>query len=305
MALTQITIDQVKDLFSKDYINIRNNSGITINAFKFVKINADYSAGEIPSVLPISSISDEPVAFLLDNLLNATNTAHPSSTSKAILSGRVQVTGFDTSASSIGTPIYFNSSGDLTLTPGSQPVGIVLGLDTNGIVYIDLNHRFKYIKVLSSSPLFPRNGETYYNTSINQIVYYDSVRNKWLSDASFNIHVGRNGNLAPGSSFRFTDSLPTSTTPILLERNCTLVGIVASTSAAERFVIRVDDVSGGSGTQTAINYEAPGPAATTNFIDLTLNADYNANDRLDIYVLSSNTGNISNPLVKLIFRYRV
>jgi hypothetical protein len=153
----------------------------------------------------------------------------------------------------------------------------------------------------------PFYGEAVYkfDPNIKQLIYYDSVRNKWLADAPFEIHVGRSGNLAPGSSFRFTDSLPTSTNPILLERNCTLVGIVASTSAAERFVIRVDDVSGGSGTQTTINYEAPGPVATTNFIDLTLNADYNANDRLDIYVLSSNTGNISNPLVKLIFRYRV
>jgi hypothetical protein len=87
-----------------------------------------------------------------------------------------------------------------------------------------------------------------------------------------------------------------------------LVGIVASTSVAEQFVIRIDDVSGGSGTQTAINYQIAG-APTQNFTDIlagiTLNANYNANDRLDIYVLSSATGNISGPHIKLLFRYRV
>ena len=144
-----------------------------------------------------------------------------------------------------------------------------------------------------------------FDSTINQIVYYDSVRTKWLSDLIIPVEVGRTGNIAAGSSFRRTPDTPTSTTPVLLERNMCLVGVVASTSALERFVIRVDDVSGGSGAQTTINYQATGPTTTQNYIDLTLNTNYNANDRLDIYVLSSASGNISNPHVKLLFRYRV
>lgn len=145
-----------------------------------------------------------------------------------------------------------------------------------------------------------------FDSSINGIVYYDTARSKWLSDAILVIEVCRNGNLGVGTSFRTGEGLPTSVTPVLLERNCTLVGVAASTSAAERFTMRVDDVStGGSGSTLAINYEAPGPASTTRFIRNNLNQDYNANDQLDIYVLSSFTGAISNPRVRLLFRYRV
>lgn len=144
-----------------------------------------------------------------------------------------------------------------------------------------------------------------FDSTINGIVYYDTTRSKWLSDLIIPVEVGKTGNIAAGSSFRRTPNTPTSTTPVLLERNMCLVGIVASTSALERFVIRVDDVSGGSGAQTTINYQAARPTTTQNYIDLTLNTDYNANDRLDIYVLSSASGNISNPHIKLLFRYRV
>lgn len=305
MALTQVSIDQVKNLQQKTYVDVRNNSGSTISAFTFVKINADYSAGGIPSVLAVNSTSDYPVAFLLDNLVNASNTSHPSSTSKAIERGRVEVTGFNTTASSIGSPVYFNSSGNLTLTPGSQQIGNVLTLSTNGVIYIDLSYQQKYLRVLSTPPSNPRNGETYFDTTLNQVMSYDSTRVKWLSDLIIPIEVGRTGSLAVGSSFRTLPDTPTSTTPILLERNMCLVGVVASTSALEQFVIRVDDISGGSGSQTTINYQAAGPTTTRNYIDLTLNTNYNANDRLDIYVLSSASGNISNPHVKLLFRYRV
>lgn len=163
---------------------------------------------------------------------------------------------------------------------------------------------------LASPPGTPSTGWTklYYHQPLNCFVFYDEVRSKWLSDLIIPVEVGRTGNIAAGSSFRRTPDTPTSTTPVLLERNMCLVGIVASTSALERFVIRVDDVSGGSGTQTAINYQIAG-APTQNFTDIlagiTLNANYNANDRLDIYILSSATGNISNPHIKLLFRYRV
>lgn len=160
---------------------------------------------------------------------------------------------------------------------------------------------------LINNPSPPESGwvKSYYNSSLGCYVFYDEVRGKWLSDIVIPIEVGRTGNIAAGSSFRRVPNTPTSVTPVLLERNMCLVGIVASTSSAEQFVIRVDDVSGGSGTQTTINYQAAGPTPTQNYSDLTLNANYNANDRLDIYILSSDTGNISDPHVKLLFRYRV
>lgn len=159
---------------------------------------------------------------------------------------------------------------------------------------------------LSAAPSTPSSGWTkhYFDTGLDCFVFYDPTRSKWLSDQIVAIEVDRVGAIAAGSSLRTGSGIPTSTTPILIHRDMCLVGIVASTSALERFVIRVDDISAGSNTQTAINYQAAGPASTQNFIDLTLNANYNANDRLDVYILSSATGNISDPRVKLLFRYR-
>lgn len=147
-------------------------------------------------------------------------------------------------------------------------------------------------------------GQAYYDSTLKQLMIYDSSRSKWLSDSFFTITVARSGALAPGTSFRIGEGVPTSTNPIFLQENLCLVGIVASTSAAERFVLRIDDVSGGSGATASINYEAVGPVATTTFKNLSLNTNYNNNDRLNIYVLSSTTGNISNPLVTLLFKYR-
>lgn len=159
---------------------------------------------------------------------------------------------------------------------------------------------------LSSTPGTPASGWTkhYFDTVLNCFVFYDETRSKWLSDLIIPIEVDRVGTLAAGNSFRTGSGIPTSTTPILLDKAMCLVGIIASTSAAEQFVIRIDDVSGGSNTQTAVNFEDPGPVATQNFIDATLNANYNANDLLDVYILSSATGNVSDPRVKLLFRYR-
>lgn len=156
-----------------------------------------------------------------------------------------------------------------------------------------------------TTPSTPVANQVYFDTNLRQLMVYDSVRSKWLSDLIIPIEVGRTGNIAAGSSFRRTPDTPTSTTPVLLDRNMCLVGVVASTSALEQFVLRVDDISGGSGAQTTINYQTAGPTTTQNYIDLTLNTNYNANDRLDIYVLSSASGNISNPHIKLLFRYRV
>lgn len=172
-------------------------------------------------------------------------------------------------------------------------------------------NRFLYIPefpILSSPPSNPTSGfnKFYYDSSIEEFVSYSPIRSKWLSEHTFPIHIARNGNLAVGTSFRTTDGLATSTAPILLERNCTLVGIVASTSDLEQFVLGVDDVStGGSGNTIAINYEATGPTTTRNLIKLDLNQDYNAGDELDIYVVSSVTGNIADPRIKLLFKYRV
>jgi hypothetical protein len=138
MALTQHLKDQIYRAHAEEYIDVRNSSGSTIAANTFVKITGDYSAGSIPEVVAVSDISDIPVALLLSDLTNNTNTSHPSSATRALRRGRVRITGFNTTGSAVGNFVYFTASGTLTLTGGSPPVGIVLSLETNGVIYIDI-----------------------------------------------------------------------------------------------------------------------------------------------------------------------
>lgn len=135
---TQTNRDQVRRLYSDVFVDVRNSTGGTLSQYKVLKIIGDYSAGEIPAVDVVSSTSDTPVAFLLGNLSNNSNTAFPSSQARAISRGRVQIVGFDTSLSYISDPVYFDSSGNLSLLPIGPQIGIVLDLNINGIMYIDI-----------------------------------------------------------------------------------------------------------------------------------------------------------------------
>lgn len=138
MSVTQTNRDQVKRLYSDVFVDVRNSTGSTINAYKFLKISGDYPAGEVPSVEVINNTSDIPIAFLIGNLSNNANTTFPSSQARALSRGRVQVPGFDTSLATVLDPVYFDSSGDLTLNPVGKQIGVVLDLNSNGVIYIDL-----------------------------------------------------------------------------------------------------------------------------------------------------------------------
>lgn len=156
----------------------------------------------------------------------------------------------------------------------------------------------------STPPATPADGVLYYDTVIQAALQYDQSRAKWLGLSPIRMEVGRTGTAAPGTSLRQTPDIPTSLTPLRVLRNMTLIAVTIGTSVAEQFVLRVDDVSGGSGATAAINYEAAGPTPTLNLIRTDLNIDFNAGDALDVYILSSATGNVSNPVVHLYFKLR-
>jgi hypothetical protein len=149
---TQTNRDQIRRLYSDVFVDVRNNTGSTIPSYKVLKIVGDYPAGQIPAIDVVSSTSDIPVAFLIGSLPNNANTSFPSSQARAMSRGRIQVTGFDTSTANILDPVYFNNIGDLSLFPDGPQIGIVLDLNTNGIIYIDLylytNTLFNWSKYL-------------------------------------------------------------------------------------------------------------------------------------------------------------
>ncbi len=193
------------------------------------------------------------------------------------------------SATDNAVPRYDSTSGKLIKNSG------VTISDANKLSVDSLG-----LTATGTAPASPTDGHLYYDSTLKCLMAYDSSRSKWLSVQVHEIWADRNGNAGVGTSLRTGSGIPTSTNPVELEQNMTLVGIVASTSNTEAFTLNVDDVSsGGSGTTLPISY----PSGTTHQ-DLTLNTDYNASDALDIYVAASTTGNVSNPRVKLLFRYR-
>jgi hypothetical protein len=194
-----------------------------------------------------------------------------------------------------------NSIARFDLTTGKliQNSGVTIDDTGNISGIVKANADTIGLTATGTAPSSPTDGQLYYDSSLKCLMAYDNSRSKWLSTHSIEIWVDRNGNIAAGNSLRTGSGIPTSTTPILLEQNMCLTGVVASTSATENFTLKVDDVSGGSGTSSTISY-----ASGTSYQDLTLNQNYNANDKIDVYVSASTTGNVSDPRVKLIFKYR-
>lgn len=148
------------------------------------------------------------------------------------------------------------------------------------------------------------NGMTYYDTVLNAQMIYDSTRVAFLSASQMKVQLGRLGGVGVGLSLRGAGNVPLSASPYILPRNMTLVGIAASTSSNERFVLRVEDVAGGSSAFVEIPYEAAGPSSTQSLINNSLNVAFNAGDALDAFILSSVTGVIDDPMVTLVFKLR-
>lgn len=174
--------------------------------------------------------------------------------------------------------------------------------------HIDLDRnelRNHTLENLSTAPAgTPPNGMMYYDTVLSSQMIYDAARASWLSTAQMKVQVGRLGGVGVGLSLRGAGNVSLSASPYVLPRNMTLVAISASTSNNERFVLRIEDVAGGSSTTVDIAYEAPGPSSTQSFTDNALNAAFNAGDAIDAYILSSVTGVIDDPMVTLIFKLR-
>jgi len=109
-------------------------------------------------------------------------------------------------------------------------------------------------------------GNQYYNTTINQNMFYDSSRSKWLSTATFCESVGRAGNTTAGSFYRRNDTITMTTTKGPILQKGTFVGISFTTNAAVAHTVEVL-IAG-----TAITELASGGAASAS--SFTLNADF-------------------------------
>ena len=155
---------------------------------------------------------------------------------------------------------------------------------------------------LTTPPTSPVHGQTYFDDDYDTMMYYDSVRAKWLSVESYIFTVARDGNLAAGVSLQSAGSLATSTTPIPVgDHNVCLVGVRTSTSGAENFTLGIRDIaSGGSAT----SYTLAVPSGTV-YSNSAVNQNFTAGDALDTYINAlGGSGSVNRPSVTYILKKR-
>jgi hypothetical protein len=153
---------------------------------------------------------------------------------------------------------------------------------------------------INTPPGAPSNGNVYYDSDYNCLMFYDSTRSKWLSSDCYTFTVSSdNSEVGAGVSLRVSDT-PTSTSPILLgPHDVCLVGMNVTTASVEDFTLGVSDVVNGINNYT---YSIPSGRYYSNH---NLNDDFDANDAIDVFISSLGTsGNVNRPVVTLIFRRR-
>jgi hypothetical protein len=107
-----------------------NNTGSTITAPKVVKLSSYNSTNDIPEITTITSLNDIP--------LGVTGISIPDGERGDIIRTGI-INNINTSTASVLDNIYFDSSGNLTLTPSNTGfLGYVIQASTLGKVFIDI-----------------------------------------------------------------------------------------------------------------------------------------------------------------------
>ncbi len=92
----------------------------------------------------------------------------------------------------------------------------------------------------------PTDGDRYYNTALDQYMYYDAGRTKWLSVDSMTILFGRNGTVAAGAYYRGINGATLSATigwPAFYNGTIVALGYTRSDTDAATFDVLEGGVS--------------------------------------------------------------
>ena len=122
---------------------------------------------------------------------------------------------------------------------------------------------------LAADPLSPppSDGDTYFNTVLQEIMRYDGARGKWLTTESLTLLAGRQTDTAPGSFYRGQDGLTFGPNIGYQVPKGTLVGLAWSRSDSDAAVLEV--LVGGTVIATMLSSSAGAVS------DWTVNADFN------------------------------
>lgn len=228
-----------------------NNAFGVIPAYTVVKaISHSIGTENVPNYVPITSYNDIPIGML--TAAGANNAL----SREIIKQGVWRVTGFDTSLSSIGARVYSTNAGALTLTKTNLPVGIVVELNANGVVYFNFtgvqNTTLRIFADVATAEASTGNvdDDLCYVVSTSTFYKYESVTAGATDDNTFILSTAEGGNTRwMGIAGRYD-----------LYKSCIVVSSVAE---AELLVnqslgdlLYVDD------TETVYRYETNGVAYT-------------------------------------------
>jgi hypothetical protein len=136
----------------------------------------------------------------------------------------------------------------------------------------------------------------YYDSTANEVVFFDETRSKTLGVSMINFGASRNSVATTNVYLRSYDGVPTNLNGFPLLFNATLVGIGISGELSQSWTAEVRK----NGTAT-IQDSLTMTAATENH-DYTKNTDFNEGDLIQIYC---NGSSIDRPYVELFFRRRI
>lgn len=85
--------------------------------------------------------------------------------------------------------------------------GLIIGVDDSTGRQVSSSVRIYEPAATDPSTPAPSDGDIYYNTAINEWMFYDGTRTKWLSIASAHMQAGRNANTNAGLYYRSIDGM--------------------------------------------------------------------------------------------------
>lgn len=183
-----------------DYKEIPNE---LIQQFKVVKLHGEYE--ELPIIKVIDNLNDIPFGFTENYISGDVNI-------KILNSGRVEVTGFDTTTSEKDDKVFCDSLGNLTLTETPIYVGRVLTTETNGVVYINITPTNLYkdleIDTIQYNPALPSvpsysEGLNYYDPITKTMAFYNDINKPNFSLQSGSVWgklINKTGDVIPAGT---------------------------------------------------------------------------------------------------------
>lgn len=158
----------------------------------------------------------------------------------------------------------------------------------------------------TAGPGTPSNGEMYFDSTYNTLMYYDNTRTKWLSIDNHCLTFSKDSTVNAGIALQNAGGVDTSSTPALLPADMTLVSISVRVFAltTNTWDLEIRDTSGG-GSGNFITHTVDTIAGYSSY-NVAINQNFNAGDALRVRVdaVTAPDTFVNRPVVTLVFKRR-